>query len=279
MKNALSVDVEDWFQASVFDEVIGYENWDKYENRVEGNLLHTLELLDAKGIKATFFVLGWVAERFPDLVLKLKEEGHEVATHGYAHRLIYKQSKEEFRQDVTKAVEIIEKITGEGVKGYRAPSFSIVVDTFWAWDILSELGIEYDSSVFPIYHDRYGVPSAPRFPYRVKLESGGRFFEFPLSTYRMWGRNMPIAGGGYLRIHPYWFVKRGIRKINSEGMPAIVYFHPWEIDPNPPKVKLKFLSKFRTYTNLDVMEMKIKKLLRDFEFAPVGEVLSSIDFP
>ncbi len=279
MKNALSIDVEDWFQASEFDEVIGYKNWDKCESRVEANLLHILKLLNVKRTKATFFVLGWIAERFPELVLKIKEEGHEIATHGYAHRLIYKQSKEEFREDVTRAMEAIEKVSGVKVRGYRAPSFSITVDTFWAWDILSELGFEYDSSVFPILHDRYGVPTAPRFPYRVKLESGKRFFEFPLSTYRLWGRNMPIAGGGYLRIYPYWFVKKGIRKINSEGKPAIIYFHPWEIDPTPPKVELKFLSKFRTYTNLDVTEIKIKKLLRDFEFAPVEEVLRNTNFP
>ena len=274
MINALSVDVEDWFQVTNFEGVIDRTDWDYCQSRVTNNVQRILDIFSAMDVKATFFVLGWIAERFPQLVLSIQERGHEISTHGYAHQQIQKQTKEQFRQDVTKAIQILEKLLGQKIIGYRAPSYSIVPETMWAWELLADLGIRYDSSVFPIKHDRYGISGLPRYPFTVDLKAGRELIEFPLSTVRIFGKNIPIAGGGYLRLYPYWFVKWAVKRINRQGHPAIFYLHPWEIDPFQPRQEVSFFKKLRHYSNISGTEGKIRALIRDFQFAPVREVLN-----
>ena len=275
MLNALTFDVEDYFQVSAFEGIIRYEDWDKLESRVVFNTEKILGILSGYKVKATFFILGWVAERFPEIVKEIDREGHEVASHGYGHKLIYNQTRAEFRNDLKKSVNILEEIIGKRVTGYRACSYSIVKETLWALDTLREEGLKYDSSIFPIIHDRYGMPDAPRFPHVVV--EGGRgdksLIEFPLSTVKLMGRNFPIAGGGYLRLFPYSLIKWGIRRINREGHPAIIYLHPWEFDPERPRQSVPLLTRFRHYVNLRKTEKKLRALLEDFNFAPVREVL------
>lgn len=274
MINALSVDVEDWFQVTNFEKVIDRTDWDSCEPRVVANVNKILAILSSRGVRATFFILGWIAERFPHVVESIWQRGHEISTHGYEHRQIHEQTREEFAQDVIRAIRVLEDITGQKIIGYRAPSYSIVPETLWAWELLAEQGIRYDSSIFPIKHDRYGVPGLPRYPFTITLDSGRELVEFPLSTVRILGKNIPIAGGGYLRLYPYWFIKWAVRRINRRGYPAIFYLHPWEIDPFQPKQEVNFFNKLRHYSNLWTTENKIKALVRDFQFAPVREVLS-----
>lgn len=274
MLNALTFDVEDYFQVSGFEKIIRYEDWDKFESRVVLNTEKILRILASHEVKATFFILGWIAERFPEIVKEIDKEGHEVASHGYAHKLIYNQTREQFSDDLKKSIDVLEGIIGKRVKGYRACSYSIVKETLWALDILREEGLKYDSSIFPIIHDRYGIPEASRFPYEVEESRGDNpLIEFPLSTVKIMGRNFPIAGGGYLRLFPYLLIRWGIRKINLEGQPAIIYLHPWEFDPEQPKQAAPLLTRFRHYINLDKTEAKLRALLKDFNFAPVRKVL------
>lgn len=274
MINALSVDVEDWFQVTAFEKVIRREDWDACESRVTTNVHKILDILSPAGVKATFFILGWIAERFPKLVVSIRDRGHEISTHGYDHKLILLQNKEEFARDVAKAMQVLESIIGEKVIGYRAPSCSIVPETLWAWEQLAELGIRYDSSIFPIKHDRYGVAGLPRYPFTVNLGNGRNLVEFPLSTVRIMGKNIPIAGGGYLRLYPYWFVKWAVKRINRRGHPAIFYLHPWEIDPFQPKQEVNLFKKLRHYSNIWATESKVRALIQDFQFTTVREVLN-----
>jgi polysaccharide deacetylase family protein (PEP-CTERM system associated) len=273
MKNALSVDVEEYFQVSAFGPLIRQSDWSTHESRIDGPLHSLLDLFDRFESRATFFVVGWTAEKHPDLVREIHRRGHEVACHSFAHQLIYNMTPDEFRADLTRCKKILEDITGEAVLGFRAPSYSVTSASFWALDILIEEGFRYDSSIFPIRHDRYGVPSSPRFPHAIERE-GGEILEFPLSTVRLFGKNVPIAGGGYMRLFPYLFMRWGLKKINrEEGQPAIVYFHPWEIDPAQPRQPVGPLTRFRHYHNLRHMQEKIRRLLEDFSFRPVREVL------
>lgn len=272
--NALTIDVEDWFHASVFNDKISQNEWHNCENRVVGNVAKILKILGSKNVRATFFILGWVAEWHPEVVRMIQDAGHELSTHGYAHQLIYKQTPEEFKEDVKKSIELIEYHSGTKVVGYRAPSYSIIHETFWAYEVICDLGIKYDSSIFPIKHDIYGVPFAPRFPYKIELDNGGEIFEFPLSTIKFCGKNFPIAGGGYFRLFPYWFIKGGIKKLNGAGKPVIIYFHPWELDPYFPRLQLGTTKNLRTYCNLILTEDKLRFLIDDFNFAPVCDVLN-----
>jgi polysaccharide deacetylase family protein (PEP-CTERM system associated) len=274
MLNALSVDVEDWFQVTNFEKVIDRDQWDLCESRVVPNVQRILDIFAARDVRATFFILGWIAQRHPQLVRAIHERGHEISTHGYSHVQIQEQSPEEFRDDVSRAIRILEDILGEKIIGYRAPSYSIVPTTMWAWEQLSALGIRYDSSVFPIKHDRYGVASLPRFPFTVELKDGRELVEFPLSSVRILGKNIPIAGGGYLRLYPYWFIKWAVGKINRQGHPVIFYLHPWEIDPYQPRQKVSLFKRLRHYTNIAATEAKIRALIDDFRFSTVREVLN-----
>ncbi len=274
MPNALSIDVEDYFQVSAFESIVRYEDWGKYESRVVKNTQRILSILGEYDVKATFFVLGWAAERFPDLICEIHEKGHEIASHGFAHKLVYKQSPNEFHEDITKGKDILEAITGEPVVGYRAPSYSITERSLWALDILSEEGYKYDSSIFPIRHDRYGIPRAERFIHKIDHTPNGGILEFPLSTVRLFGTNFPIAGGGYLRLLPVKFIRWGIRQINGEGQPAIVYLHPWEIDPEQPRMNINGLAKFRHYLNLSKNVEKLRELLSTVNFSTVRDVIN-----
>jgi polysaccharide deacetylase family protein (PEP-CTERM system associated) len=276
MLNALTIDVEDYYQVSAFEEVIRLEDWDQYESRVEKNTQHVLALLDEKHVKATFFILGWVAERYPQLVRRIVEAQHEVACHGYTHRRVYTLTPEEFRREIRQAKQTIEDAAGVPVLGYRAPSYSITTRSFWALTILAEEGFKYDSSIFPIRHDLYGIPNHQRFSHVLNSEGSFPIAEFPPSTARLGGVNLPVAGGGYFRLFPYAVTRYAIYCLNhKEKQPAIVYFHPWEIDPEQPRIAASLKSRLRHYTNLDRMETKLRRLLSHFAFAPMREVYAS----
>jgi polysaccharide deacetylase family protein (PEP-CTERM system associated) len=277
MINALTIDVEDYFQVTAFERRIARAEWGNYPLRVDRNTRRILDLLAEYGLKGTFFVLGWVAERLPGLVREIRAGGHEIACHGYGHELVYRIGPDRFRSDVRAAKALLEEISGERVDGYRAPSYSITARSPWALDILIEEGFNYDSSIFPIHHDTYGIPDAPRFPHEIQRPAGA-IREFPLSTLavgfggREW--RLPIAGGGYLRLLPAGFIGRGIRRINErEGKPAVLYFHPWEIDPGQPRIRAGLKSRCRHYLNLHGTEGKLRKLFGMVRFGTMREVL------
>ena len=273
MLNALSVDVEDYYQVSAFESVVRFEDWARRESRVEYSTHRVLDLLDEHEVKATFFVLGWVAERNHSLVRIISKRGHEVASHGYAHQLIYTQTPDQFREETRRAKEIVEDIIGQPIIGYRAASYSITTESLWALDILVEEGFRYDSSIFPIRHDRYGIPGQERFVHFLSGNGPLSITEIPLSTLRIAGLNFPVAGGGYFRLFPYALTHLALLHLNRrEGQPAVVYFHPWEIDPDQPRIQADRISRFRHYTNLSRMEKKLRKLLTNFSFAPIREV-------
>ena len=376
MYNILTIDLEDYFQVHAFSDVIKYDDWSKFECRIERNTNRLLAILNDLSTrncstaaqqhrstsipqhrstaalnnnsvlspqhlklqhsstaalnnsltrslinpvssnpvrtpprlpKATFFVLGWIAERYPDLVRRIQKEGHEIACHGYAHQLVYTQSRDEFRQDIKRAKSILEDITGKEVIGYRAPSYSITDKSQWAFEVLVEEGFKYDSSVFPIHHDFYGMPEAPRFPFNIFLDGASNaapqhrstsalrdsithlpynsklitqnskfIVEFPISTIKMFGQNFPISGGGYFRLFPYSLIRKGLRSINEkEDRPFIFYLHPWELDFEQPKIRqVRLRSRFRHYVNLNKTEFKFRKLLKDFQFSTIRQLLT-----
>jgi polysaccharide deacetylase family protein (PEP-CTERM system associated) len=256
----LSVDVEDYFQVEAFADRVDRGRWGEYPSRVEANTRVVLDLFDECGVKGTFFTLGWVAERFPALAREIAGRGHEVACHSYWHRLIYKLSRDEFRDDTRRAKAVIEDAAGVAIYGYRAPNFSVVKKSLWALDVLAELGFRYDSSIFPIRHDVYGMPEAPRVPFRMDTAAGA-LAEFPMTTFRwMVPQNLPIGGGGYLRIFPFWMTRFGVRKACENGVPLITYVHPWEVDPAQPRLHGRLTSRLRHYTNLKETAGRLRKL-------------------
>ncbi len=277
MINALTIDVEDYFHVTAFEGSVKRSDWDLYPFRAGDNTRRILDILDEHNVKATFFVLGWVAEKDPALVGLISARGHEVACHGYGHERVYMIGPDAFREDVRRAKALLEDQCGKAVNGYRAPTYSITGDSLWALDILIEQGFTYDSSIFPIVHDNYGIPDAERFPHAI-TRPVGRIVEFPLTTMPMnfLGRSMrlPIAGGGYLRLLPVGLIRNGFKRLNKlERQPGILYFHPWELDPDQPRIKAGFKSRFRHYVNLHTTEGKIRNLLRELDFAPVSHVL------
>jgi polysaccharide deacetylase family protein (PEP-CTERM system associated) len=277
--NAMTVDVEDYFHVSVFDGVVPRSAWDKLESRVCRNTERLLEIFDEHNVKGTFFVLGSVAERFPHLLRSIAHRGHEVASHGYGHRLVYDQTPRLFREDVRRAKRLLEDAAAVPVLGYRAPSYSIVPQSLWALDVLIEEGYEYDASIFPIRHDRYGIPVSARHPYLIEREAG-RIIEAPASTACVAGMNLPIGGGGYFRLLPYGWTRWGIERVNRlEGRAAIFYLHPWEIDPGQPRLRAGLLGRLRHYRNLAQTEVRLRKLLRDFSWCPLREVLAGAGGP
>ena len=274
--NAMSVDVEEHFHVSVFDGIVPRATWDAMESRVVSNTSRLLALFEEYEVRATFFVLGCVAERHPDLVARIAAAGHEVASHGYAHRLIYDQTPSAFRQDVRQAKRILEDAAGRPVVGYRAPSYSITPRSLWALDILVEEGYEYDSSIFPIRHDRYGIPVSARQPYAIERKAGS-IIEVPASTTRVGPWNLPIAGGGYFRLLPYWWTRWGIGRVNrTEERPAIFYIHPWEIDPDQPRLPAGRMGRVRHYRNLEKTESRLRRLLADFKFDTVQSIVDGL---
>lgn len=274
MLNALSVDVEDYFQVSAFSTTIHPSTWNQYDCRVERNTQVLLDLFERHHATATFFILGWIAMRYPGLVKEIARRGHEVASHGKAHATLDQMSPASFREEARTQKTLLEDLIQAPVLGYRAPSFSITRRTTWALQILCEEGYRYDSSVFPVHHDRYGIPDAPRFPHDIALP-GGSLREIPPSTLAMFGLpNLPIGGGGYLRIYPFWLTRWGLRRINRiERQPVVVYLHPWEIDPDQPRVSAPLLSRWRHYTNLRATATRIERLLQEFRFADIRTVL------
>ena len=277
--NAMSVDVEDYFQVSAFDAVVSRASWDSRESRVVGNTRRLLDLFDREGVKATFFVLGWVAERFPALVGHIAAAGHEVASHGFGHQLLYTLTPRQFRDDVRRAKATLEEAAGAPVVGYRAPSYSVVRSTLWALDILVEEGYRYDASIFPIHHDRYGIPDAERHMHVIERPAGA-LVELPPSTVRIAGTNLPIAAGGYFRLLPYGWTRWGIRRVNMrENRPAVFYLHPWEVDPDQPRIAVGRLTTMRHYTGLGRTADRLTRLVRDFRFDTVRSVLGLPEVP
>lgn len=278
-KNALTIDVEDYFQVAALAEAVARRDWSSMEYRVEANTDRLLELFSQKNVKATFFTLGWVAERSPELVRRIQKAGHEIASHGYSHQLVYNQTAEVFRDETRKSKQILEDITGEAITGYRAASYSITAQSRWALDILCDEGFTWDSSIFPVHHDRYGMPGTPHEPYQLEAPGGGTLIEFPLSTCPLGSYRLPIAGGGYFRLYPYWLSRWGLGRINKAGAPFIFYLHPWEIDTGQPRLKVKAFSRFRHYNNLDKCMGRLERLLGDFHFGSVSDVLSETKIP
>jgi polysaccharide deacetylase family protein (PEP-CTERM system associated) len=271
--NAMTIDVEDYFHVSVFDGIVPRSQWSDLESRVCANTDRLLGIFDDAKVTATFFTLGWVAERFPHLVRRIADLGHEIASHGYAHRLVYDQTPSAFRDDVRRAKQLLEDASGCLVGGYRAPSYSITPRSLWALDILIEEGYWYDASIFPIMHDRYGIPVSARHPYALERKNG-TLVELPGSTVRCGRSNLPIGGGGYFRILPYEWTRWGIARLNRvEGHPAIFYLHPWEIDPGQPRLHAGLLGRFRHYRNLDKTESRLRRLLNDFRFGPIRDLV------
>ena len=269
----MSVDVEDYFHVEAFAADIPSTKWHSYIPRVERNVVRILDLFAEYEVRATFFVLGWVAEKFPHLARKIAAAGHEIGCHGYAHKRLHTMTPRQFQQDLQKATALLSDQVGESIRSFRAPSFSIVQTTLWAYNILSEEGYLYDSSVFPVRHDLYGIPDAQRFPHWTTSDRNAHIFEFPPSTLSYGGVNVGVGGGGYLRWFPYRITYWALRHINhAERQPAAVYFHPWEIDPDQPRLRVGMKPRLRHYTNLSTTEGKIERLLQDFQFGTLSEV-------
>jgi len=273
ISNALTVDVEDYFHVSAFSENIDRQAWGSHPLRVDNNTRRMLDMFDEFDVRATFFVLGWVAERQAQLIREISERGHEVACHGYSHQLVYNQTPDVFREETLLSKKILEDIVQTSVRGYRAASYSITSRSIWALDILAEAGFQYDSSIFPIRHDRYGIPHAPLYPHRMTTRNGHSLVEFPLSTARFLHFRLPMAGGGYFRLYPYWLSRAGLKQINKQNKPFIFYLHPWEIDPGQPRVSASWLSRFRHYNNLEKCEPRLRNLLSEFTFDTAASVL------
>lgn len=272
LTNAMSVDVEDYFQVQAFAGRVGREQWEGFEPRVERNTDRVLGVFDDAGVRATFFTLGWVAERHPALIRRMVDAGHELASHGFEHIRVFDQTPDAFRADVRRTKDLLEDIGGTEVRGYRAATFSIGESNTWAFDVLAEEGYAYSSSVYPVRHDLYGMPNAPRFRFRPKGANG--IDEYPITTIRLFGRTLPCGGGGYFRLLPYAVSRWAMARVNRvDGQPCIFYFHPWEVDPEQPRVAgLSAKSRFRHYVNLDAMEGRLRRLTGDFAWDRVDRV-------
>lgn len=275
VRNALTIDVEDYFQVSAFAPCIHRDDWKKFECRVERNVDRILQLLDDRDIHATFFTLGWIAERYPSLVKRIAVQGHEVASHGYGHERVSDLTEQQFIADVRSAKSILEDLSGRPVVGYRAPSFSIGKNNLWAFDVLADCGYCYSSSIYPIRHDHYGMPDAPRFAH---ARADGHLLEVPVTTLRLFDRNLPSSGGGYFRLLPYAISRWMLRRVNSsDGAAAVFYFHPWEVDPDQPRVTgIGAKTHFRHYVNLDRMEARLKRLLGDFTWGRMDDIFLAL---
>jgi polysaccharide deacetylase family protein (PEP-CTERM system associated) len=272
--NALTVDVEDYFHVAALAPNIPRDSWSTRESRVVGNTQKLLALFEQFDVRGTFFVLGWVAERHRQLVRDIAARGHEIACHGFSHRLVYEQSPEEFYEETLRAKNLLEDIIGSPVAGYRAASYSIIRESLWALDILAELGFTYDSSIFPVRHDRYGIPNAERAAHRMSTPKGKTIVEWPLATASILGFRLPVSGGGYFRLLPYWLSRWGLASINQRELrPFVFYLHPWEIDPGQPRVSASWLSRFRHYTNLGKCEDRLRRLLGEFRFGTARDGL------
>lgn len=274
MKNALTFDLEEYFQVSAFADRINPDDWDSRPSRVQETTERLLQLLEDHRCQATFFTLGWVAKKYPQLVRQIAQCGHEIACHSLDHRLVYQMDPAGFGEDTQRAKDLLESVSGVPVRGYRAPSFSITAESLWAFETLAGLGFTYDSSIFPVRHPNYGMPQAPRFPFLVKTPQGD-LVEFPMPTLAVGNRRSPIGGGAYLRLLPYWYTRWGIRYINNrEEQPVCVYLHPWELDASQPRMRGSPTAQLRHYVGLRGTETKLRTLLRDFDFVPLGRLVA-----
>lgn len=274
-RNAMTVDVEDYFQVSAFEPHIPRSDWDRLPCRIERNLEIILQLLQDHGAHATFFTLGWIAQRYPGLVRRIVENGHELASHGFAHGRAHEQSRAQFTEDVRSAKKVLEDTAGVAVNGYRAPSFSIGQANLWALECLADEGYTYSSSIYPIRHDHYGMPDAPRFAHRPGESK--RLLEIPVTTVRMLSRNLPAGGGGYFRLLPYPVSRWCLQRVNGEGQPCVFYFHPWEIDPEQPRQHgIGMKTRFRHYVNLGRMRARIERLLADFRWDRMDNIFVQV---
>jgi polysaccharide deacetylase family protein (PEP-CTERM system associated) len=270
MKNALSIDLETWFSNNILEQCIGRNQWDRQDLRVKKATRLIMKILKKHNTAATFFVLGWLAERIPDLLEEIETQGHEIASHGYSHTCLTRMTPDEFEADLVKALRISRKCISGDIIGFRAPHFTITSETMWAVDILIKHGIKYDSSVFPVgFHPDYGIEDAPLSIYQLRDD----LIEVPLSSVQIWGSKIPCAGGGYFRLYPYRLTKYLLNRCNREGRPVVFYLHPWELDPYQPRLKLPYISKLRHYNNLDKTAYRLNRLLEDFEFTTIREIL------
>ncbi len=276
MKNVLTVDVEEWFHPEAVQNQFPPETWDKQEKRVEPLIDKLLDLFAQYNARATFFVLGWVAERNPQIVKNIVAAGHEIASHSYSHRMVTRMTPEEFDEDLKKSVQVLQDISGKKVRGFRAPTFSITKQNLWAFDILIQNGLEYDSSIYPIWHDRYGIPDAPRSPFLFQGQNGQQIAEFTMPTIQIGSKNLPFGGGGYLRLLPLWFTMFGIRRFNNEGQSAIIYMHPWEFDPEQPRLPMGKLQSFRHYGKIKHNFAKLTHLLKTFDWMAMEDYLEQL---
>jgi polysaccharide deacetylase family protein (PEP-CTERM system associated) len=274
--NALTIDVEDYYHVSGFEGIVDRCDWDRFESRIESSTHTILEIFHDRKVRATFFILGWVAERHPDLVRAIRAAGHEVGSHGYWHRLIYTQSPHDFRADLRRSCHILEDVLGEPIISYRAPSFSITPRTAWALDVLIQEGIRIDSSIYPTHHDRYGWAGAPLAPCRL-LRAAGSLLEFPMAVCRVFGYPLPVGGGGYLRLYPYGLTRRGLRAINAADRAFCAYLHPWEVDPAQPRLNPGWMRAFRHYVNLHRTAERLQRLCSDFRLGTLSEALAALD--
>ncbi len=270
--NAMSVDVEDYFQVSAFEPYIGRRQWDRIPRRVEANVDRILALFGSHGVKATFFTLGWIAERHPSMVRRIVDQGHEVASHGWSHVRVVNQKPEDFRQDVIRTKALLEDLSGQVIRGYRAASYSIGASNLWALSILGETGHEYSSSIYPIHHDLYGMPEAPRFAFHPEEADG--LLEVPVTTLELMRHKLPCGGGGYFRLLPYRVTRWALRRVNEhDGQSCVFYFHPWEMDPEQPRQQgINLKTRFRHYLNLQRMELRLERLLGDFQWGRMDAV-------
>jgi len=278
MINAFTVDVEDYFQVEAFSGVINRNTWDDFSCRVEANTDIILKLLDDANVKGTFFVLGWIAKRYPGVVKKISEMGHEVSSHGMSHQLIYNQDQNVFRNETIDSKKLLEDLSQQPVNGYRAATYSITNKSLWALDVLCEAGFKYDSSIFPIVHDRYGISGINTEPHVLVTEKNNSIVEFPISVYKNRLFNLPISGGGYFRLFPYFFTKNMLKSLNKKNKEFVFYIHPWEVDNKQPVVDdISRFTKFRHYNNIDQCKDRLEKLLQDFRFSTVTEVLGNLN--
>ncbi|OGV96275.1 hypothetical protein A2W24_04010 [Microgenomates group bacterium RBG_16_45_19] len=269
MLNAFTVDLEDWYQGLEIPD----SAWQGYESRIEYSTNLLLDLLDKHRVKATFFILGPIAEKFPDLVKRISRQGHEIGSHAYSHQFLYRLSPEQLRQELIRSKCLLEDITGKKVTSFRAPFFSITKDSLWALEILSREGFQYDSSIFPVHNYRYGIPKAPKVPFQFRLNGAGQIIEFPISTVKFGTASLPFSGGAYFRLFPYGFTRFCFRKLNNDQIPVVFYIHPWELDPEHPRIKLPRRISLTHYANLKSTKKKLDKLLQEFRFTSLEEVL------
>lgn len=274
VRHYFTVDVEEYFQVSAFEPFVSRAEWDRFESRVEPCVDYLLDALEGHGATATFFVLGWLGERHPDLVRRMVDGGHEVASHGWDHRRVTDQTQEEFRDSVKRSKASLENLSGTRITGFRAPSYSIVRGSEWALDILLEEGYEYDSSLFPVSRNGYGYRGGDRVPYWI-ARTEGQLLEIPPATLRRWWMNIPAAGGAYFRLFPYWLIHAAIAQAGVNETPATFYIHPWELDPNQPRLRVPPLTKLRHYSGLDRTKTRLDRLLKEFRFTSIARGISA----